>query len=136
DPLGWFNKPIKSMDEFKELLYRSPPGIAGKTYKGMGISAVGLPGGEIVPAAQRGVIDAAEWIGPADDRNLGLYKIWKYYYLQGLHQQSDMGELILNRDFWKSLPKDLQAILRTATRAQITWTLNSNIYDNAKAIQF
>src|SRR5699024_2986069 len=59
-----------------------------------------------------------------------------YYYLQGLHQQSDMGELILNRDFWKSLPKDLQAILRTATRAQITWTLNSNIYDNAKAIQF
>lgn len=136
DPLGWFSKPITSMKEFATLKYRTPPGIAGQTYNAMGVAAVSLPGAEIVPAAQRGVIDAAEWIGPADDRNLGLYKIWKYYYLQGLHQQSDMGELVINRDFWKSLPKSLQAIIRVAAKAQVAMTLNSNIYDNSKAIQF
>src|SRR3546814_5228278 len=82
----------------------------------MGVAAVALPGGEIVPSAQRGVIDAAEWIGPADDRNLGLQKIWKYYYLQGLHQQTDVGQIFINGDFWKSLPPDLQ---ETIGRAQV-----------------
>lgn len=135
DPLGWFNEPIESMDDFRNVKYRSPPGIAGQTYKEMGVAAVALPGAEVVPAAQRGVIDAAEWIGPADDRNLGLSKIWKHYYLQGLHQQSDMGELIINKDFWDSLPKDLQAIIEVATLAQATQTLNSNIKDNAEAVR-
>jgi TRAP-type mannitol/chloroaromatic compound transport system substrate-binding protein len=136
DPLGWFNEPIESMDDFRNVKYRSPPGIAGQTYKEMGVSAVALPGAEVVPAAQRGVIDAAEWIGPADDRNLGLSKIWKHYYLQGLHQQSDMGELIINKEFWDSLPKDLQAIIEVATLAQATQTLNSNIKDNAEAVRY
>src|SRR3546814_16801709 len=83
----------------------------------MGVAAVALPGGEIVPSAQRGVIDAAEWIGPADDRNLGLQKIWKYYYLQGLHQQTDVGQIFINGDFWKSLPPDLQEIVKVAAKA-------------------
>src|SRR3546814_261904 len=90
DPLGWFKKPIKSMDDFKNFKYRSPPGIPGETYKGMGVAAVALPGGEIVPSAQRGVIEAAEWIGPADDRKLGLQTIRQYYYLQGLDTQTDV----------------------------------------------
>lgn len=134
DPLGWFKKPIKDMDEFKGFKYRSPPGIPGETYQAMGISAVGVPGGEIVPSAQRGVIDAAEWIGPADDRNLGLQKIWKYYYVQGLHQQTDIGQIFINGDFWKSLPPDLQEIIRVAAKANIAETLEANIYDNAVAL--
>lgn len=135
DPLGWFKKPIKNMEEFKQFKYRSPPGIPGETYKDMGVAAVGLPGGEIVPAAQRGVIDAAEWIGPADDRNLGLQKIWKYYYLQGLHQQSDVGQLLINGDFWKSLPDDLKEIIRVGVMANVAETLNANIYDNALGLK-
>lgn len=134
DPLGWFKEPIESMEDFKAFKFRSPPGIPGETYQAMGISAVGVPGGEIVPSAQRGVIDAAEWIGPADDRNLGLQKIWKYYYLQGLHQQTDIGQVFVNGDFWESLPDDLKEIFRVAAKANIADTLDANIYDNAQAI--
>ena len=93
-----------------------------------------LPGGEIVPAAQRGVIDAAEWIGPADDINLGLQTVWKHYYLQGLHQSTDIGEVIINGTFWKKLPPDIQEIVRTAAMASMTETYTYNVARNAKAI--
>lgn len=134
DPLGWFKQPVNSMDDFKKIKYRSPPGIPGETYKDMGVAAVGMPGGEIVPAAQKGVIDGAEWIGPADDRNLGLQKIWKYYYLQGLHQQTDIGQIIFNKDFWNSLPADLKEIIRVAVMANVAEQHSANIYDNALAL--
>lgn len=135
DPLGWFKKPIENMEDFAKFKYRSPPGIPGETYKGMGVAAVGLPGGEIVPAAQRGVIDAAEWIGPADDKNLGLQKVWKYYYLQGLHQQSDVGQILFNQGFWDSLPPDLKEIINVAARANMEDTRQASIYDNAVALR-
>ena len=112
DPLGWFKRPIKDVADFKTMKYRSPPGITGEIFKEMGISAVALPGGEIVPAAQRGTIDAAEWIGPADDRNLGLHTVWKNYYLQGLHQSTDIGEVLFNKTWWNKQPADVQEILQ------------------------
>lgn len=134
DPLGWFKRPIENMKDFQGMKYRSPPGIPGETYQGMGISAVGVPGGDIVPSAQRGIIDAAEWIGPADDRNLGLQKIWKNYYLQGLHQQTDIGQIFINGKFWRSLPEDLQEIIKIAAKANIADTLIANVYDNSVAL--
>jgi TRAP-type mannitol/chloroaromatic compound transport system substrate-binding protein len=76
DPLGWFKRPIASTADFKKLKYRSPPGITGEIFKEMGVAAVAMPGGEIVPAAQRGVIDAAEWIGPPTTEP-GLQTVWK-----------------------------------------------------------
>jgi len=134
DPLGWFKRPIKDTADFKKLKYRSPPGITGEIFKEMGISAVALPGGDIVPSAQRGVIDAAEWIGPADDMNLGLQTVWKNYYLQGLHQSTDMGEVLINKTVWDKLSPDLQAIVRTAALASMMETYSFNIYRNAQAI--
>jgi len=134
DPLGWFKRPIANVADFKKMKYRSPPGITGEIFKEMGVSAVALPGGEIVPAAQRGVIDAAEWIGPADDINLGLQTVWKHYYLQGLHQSTDIGEVIINKSFWNKLPADIQEIVRTAAMASMTETYTYNVYRNAKAI--
>jgi TRAP-type mannitol/chloroaromatic compound transport system substrate-binding protein len=100
----------------------------------MGVSAVALPGGEIVPSAQRGVIDAAEWIGPADDMNLGLQTVWKHYYLQGLHQSTDIGEILINKTVWDKLSPDLQEIIRTAAMASMTETYTYNVYRNAQAI--
>ena len=134
DPLGWFKSPIKSTEEFKKMKYRSPPGITGEIFKEMGVAAVALPGGEIVPAAQRGTIDAAEWIGPADDLNLGLQTVWKNYYLQGLHQSTDIGEVLINKTFWDKLPADIQAIVRTAAMASMTETYTFNVYRNAQAV--
>jgi len=116
------------------MKYRSPPGITGEILKEMGVSAVAMPGGEIVPAAQRGVIDAAEWIGPADDMNLGLHTVWKFYYLQGLHQSTDIGEVIVNKSFWNKLPPDIQEIVRTAAMASMTETYTFNVYRNAQAV--
>jgi TRAP-type mannitol/chloroaromatic compound transport system substrate-binding protein len=135
DPLGWFKRPIKNVADFKKLKYRSPPGITGEIFKEMGISAVALPGGEIVPAAQRGVIDAAEWIGPADDLNLGLHRVWKNYYLQGLHQSTDIGEVLINKGVWAKLPADLQEIVRTAAMASMMETYTYNVYRNAAAVK-
>ena len=134
DPLGWFKRPIKDVADFKTFKYRSPPGITGEIFKEMGVAAVALPGGEIVPAAQRGTIDAAEWIGPADDRNLGLHTVWKYYYLQGLHQSTDVGEILFNKAYWDKLSPDLQEILRTAAMASMMETYSFNVYRNAQAI--
>ena len=134
DPLGWFARPIETVADFKAMKYRSPPGITGEIFKEMGVAAVAMPGGEIVPAAQRGTIDAAEWIGPADDLNLGLHTIWKNYYLQGLHQSTDVGELLFNKTFWDKLEPDVQAILTTAAMAQVAETYAFNVARNAQAI--
>lgn len=135
DPLGWFKRPIQNTADFKKLKYRSPPGITGEIFKEMGIAAVAMPGGEIVPAAQRGVIDAAEWIGPADDMNLGLHTVWKHYYLQGLHQSTDVGELLINKTTWAKFSPDLQEIIRAAAMASMIETYTYNVYRNAVAIQ-
>jgi TRAP-type mannitol/chloroaromatic compound transport system substrate-binding protein len=134
DPLGWFKNPINSVADFKKLKYRSPPGITGEIFKEMGVGAVALPGGEIVPAAQRGVIDAAEWIGPADDLNLGLHTIWKNYYLQGLHQSTDVGEVIFNKTAFDRLPADVKEIVKVASMASMAETYAFNVARNAAAI--
>jgi TRAP-type mannitol/chloroaromatic compound transport system substrate-binding protein len=119
DPLGWFKNPINSIADMKKMKYRSPPGLTGEIFKEMGINAVAMPGGEIVPAAQRGVIDAAEWIGPADDMILGFHNVFKHYYLQGLHQSSDVGEMLINKTVWNKLPADLKAVIEGAVMATI-----------------
>ena len=122
EPFGWFSKPFKSLEDLKKMKFRSPPGIPAETFKLIGIPAVSMPGGEIVPAAQRGVIDAAEWIGPADDKNLGLSSVWKHYYLQGLHQAVSVGDIYVNLDWWNKLPDDLKAIFEGAIMATIADT--------------
>jgi TRAP-type mannitol/chloroaromatic compound transport system substrate-binding protein len=135
DPLGWFKNPINSLEDMKKLKYRSPPGLVGEIFKEMGVNAVAMPGGEIVPAAQRGVLDAAEWIGPADDMALGFHNVFKHYYLQGLHQSTDVGEMLINKTAWNKLPADLKAIVEDAAMATMTETYTYNVFRNAQALQ-
>lgn len=135
DPFGWFKTPFKSLDELKKMKYRSPPGLTGEIFREMGMNPVAMPGGEIVPAAQRGVIDAAEWIGPADDMILGLQNVFKHYYLQGLHQSSDIGEVLINKTVWNKLSPDLKAVIENAAIATIADTYTYNVYRNAAALE-
>jgi TRAP-type mannitol/chloroaromatic compound transport system substrate-binding protein len=135
DPFGWFKTPIKSIDDMKKMKYRSPPGLTGEIFKEMGINAVAMPGGEIVPAAQRGVIDAAEWIGPADDMALGFHTVFKHYYLQGLHQSTDVGELLINKTTWNKLATDLKAIVESSAMATMMETYSYNVQRNALALK-
>jgi TRAP-type mannitol/chloroaromatic compound transport system substrate-binding protein len=134
EPFGWFSKPIKSVEDLKKTKFRSPPGIPSESLKLIGIPAVSMPGGEIVPSAQRGVIDAAEWISPADDRNLGLSAVWKNYYLQGLHQAISIGDIYLNLDWWNKLPEDLKAIFKAGIMTCIADSYNWNVSQNSAAL--
>jgi TRAP-type mannitol/chloroaromatic compound transport system substrate-binding protein len=113
--LGWFKKPIKGWEDFKGLKYRIP-GVAADVFKEGGVSVVTLPGAEILPAAERGVIDAAEWVGGIEDMRLGFHNVWKIHYTPSMHEPSPMGELLINKDVWQKLPPDLQEIVRIATK--------------------
>jgi TRAP-type mannitol/chloroaromatic compound transport system substrate-binding protein len=74
-----------------------------------------MPGGEIVPSAQRGVIDCAEWVGGVEDLRLGLPQVWKYHYVPGMHESNSMLEVIINGDVWKSFTPLQQEAVRAAT---------------------
>ena len=113
---GWFKKPIESVKDFDGLKMRIP-GLAGKVYEKLGVAVKLLPGGEIFPALERGVIDAAEFVGPFQDRRMGLHKAAKYYYTTGWHEPSNVTELLMNKKAWDSLPKDLQAIVKSCAQA-------------------
>lgn len=113
---GWFREPIESIEDFDGLKMRIP-GLAGKVYSELGVNVKLLPGGEIFPALERGVIDAAEFVGPYQDRRMGLHNAAKYYYTTGWHEPQNTGELLINKAAWESLPADLQAIVKSAAQA-------------------
>ena len=111
---GWFKRPIKNLADFKGLKCRQT-GMAAEVWNRMGVTTVNLPGGEIMPAAQRGVIDCAEWVGGVEDLRFGFQNIWKYHYTPGVHENVTIGELLINGDVWKSLSPVHQEIVRSAT---------------------
>ena len=93
------------------------PGLAGRVYRELGVDARLLAPGDIFPALERGVIDAAEFVGPFLDRQLGLNKVAKYYYTTGWHETATASELTINKAKWASLPADLKAIVENACAA-------------------
>jgi TRAP-type mannitol/chloroaromatic compound transport system substrate-binding protein len=118
---GWFKKPIKNLADFKGMKCRQT-GVAAEIYTEMGMTVVNMPGGEIIPSAQRGVIDCAEWVGGIEDLRLGFQTVWKYYYTPSLHESTSVGELLINGDVWKSLGAQNQEIVRSAAaEAYLRW---------------
>ncbi|MBU0723606.1 MAG: TRAP transporter substrate-binding protein [Alphaproteobacteria bacterium] len=110
-PLGWFKKPIENASQLKGLKYRTV-GLAADLFQAMGASVAQLPGGEIVPAMERGVIDAFEFNNPTSDMRFGSQDVAKNYMLSSYHQASESFEFIFNKRKFESLPKDLQAVLK------------------------
>ncbi|MEW6688047.1 MAG: TRAP transporter substrate-binding protein [Pseudomonadota bacterium] len=132
--LGWFKRPIKNLADFKGMKCRQT-GIVAEIYQRMGQQTVNLPGGEIVPAAQRGVIDCAEWVGGVEDLRLGLPQVWKYHYTPGMHESSSVGELMINTDVWKGLAAQQQEAIRSATvETYVRWWVKWQ-RQNADAIE-
>ena len=95
-PLGWFKKPVTSADDFKGLKYRTV-GLSADLFKEMGASVTILPGGEIVPALDRGLIDAAEFNNPSSDILLGFPDVSKVFMVRSHHQQQESFELSFNK---------------------------------------
>jgi TRAP-type mannitol/chloroaromatic compound transport system substrate-binding protein len=97
-------------------------GIAGEVWQALGFTVVNMPGGEIIPAAQRGVIDCAEWVGGVEDLRLGFHNVWKYHYTPGVHENVTVGELLINGDVWKELTPQHQEIVKSAANeAFLIW---------------
>jgi TRAP-type mannitol/chloroaromatic compound transport system substrate-binding protein len=110
---GWFKRPIQTVEDMKGMKCRQT-GMAGEVWQALGFTVVNIPGGEITPSAQRGVIDCAEWVGGIEDLRFGFHNIWKYHYAPGVHENVTIGELLINGDVWKSLQPQQQEIIRSA----------------------
>tara|TARA_X000001036_G_scaffold146058_1_gene138868 strand:- start:410 stop:1501 length:1092 start_codon:yes stop_codon:yes gene_type:complete len=131
---GWFNKEINSLEDIKGLKMRIP-GIGGEVLKRAGGIPVTLPGGELFTALQTGVIDATEWVGPYNDLTFGFQQTAKYYYYPGWHEPGSMLELLINKDAWDSLPRHLQVIIETASKAVNQDILDEYTARNNKALR-
>ena len=115
-PLGWFKREIASADDLKNLKYRTV-GLAADLYKELGTAVTILPGGEIVPALDRGLIDGAEFNNPSSDRVLGFPDVSKVYMLGSYHQRLEAFEILFNKQKYDALPAELKAILKYAAEA-------------------
>jgi TRAP-type mannitol/chloroaromatic compound transport system substrate-binding protein len=127
-PLGWFKKPIADAKGLKGLKYRTV-GLAADLFQQMGAKVTQLPGGEIMPALERGVIDAFEFNNPTSDMRFGAQDVIKNYMMGSFHQAMEFFEVIFNKTKWASIPKDLQAVLQYAVEAASSsnyWTAMDN----------
>jgi TRAP-type mannitol/chloroaromatic compound transport system substrate-binding protein len=115
-PLGWFKNEITDAAQLNGLKYRTV-GLAADLFQAMGCSVAQLPGGEIVPAMERGVIDAFEFNNPTSDMRFGAQDVAKNYMLASYHQASEAFEFIFNKDFYEGLDPDIQAILKHSVEA-------------------
>lgn len=131
---GWFNREINSLEDLKGLKMRIP-GLGGEVMNRAGAEAVTIPGGELYTSMQTGVIDATEWVGPANDLAFGFHQVGKYYYTPGWQEPGPALEIIVNKDKLESLPKDLQKIVEVAARAASTDMLDDYTNSNSTALQ-
>lgn len=118
-PFGWFKNEVSTVADIQGFKYRTV-GLAADLMQAMGMSVAQLPGGEIVPAMERGVIDAFEFNNPSSDMRFGAQDVAKNYYLSSYHQASESFEFLFNRDFYDDLDDDLRAIVRYAVEAAST----------------
>ena len=122
-PLGWFKKPITKSEDFKGLKFRTV-GLSIEIFNAMGASVQALPGADIVPAMDRGVLDAAEFNNASSDRTLGFADVSKVCMLQSFHQCSEQFEILFNKKKFDALPAELRAIIGVATEAasaEMSW---------------
>lgn len=134
EAFGWVKKPPKTVAEFTKLRFRISSGLPSDVLKDMGGVPMNVAGAELIPSAERGLIDGVEWINPANDLKVGLQDVFKFYSLQGLHQAIGIADIIINGEKWRALPPDLKAIVETAMTASL---LNAMLYfvdENARAL--
>ena len=122
-PLGWFKKPVTKVEDMKGLKYRTV-GISIDVFTAMGVAVNALPGGEIVPAMDRGLLDAAEFNNMTSDRLLGFPDVSKICMLQSFHQNAEQFEIMFNKAKYDALPEKMRAIIASAVDASsqaLTW---------------
>jgi len=119
---GWFSSKIESPEDLRDLKMRFF-GLGGRVMEKLGVSVSVLPGGEIFQALEKGVIDATEYALPTVDESQGFYKLVRYNYFPGWHQQSTAFELIVNKDAWSRLSPTQQAQLEAVCRSSVVHSI-------------
>ena len=127
EPLGWFPRPIRNLDDFKGLKFRAT-GMSAEVFKEFGLAVVSLAAGEIIPSLERKVIDASEYSDPTSDLSMGFQDVLKYYHLPGIHQPTGMMEVLINKSKWAELGEDLQAAVKYGAMASAL-DFNSRMLD-------
>ncbi len=115
-PLGWFKKPVTKAEDMKGLKFRTV-GLSIDVFTGMGVAVNALPGGEIVPALDRGLLDGAEFNNASSDRLLGFPDVSKVCMLQSYHQNAEQFEVLFNKAKFDALPEKMRAIIDNAVEA-------------------
>ena len=115
-PLGWFKKPVTKADDFKGLKFRTV-GLSIDVFTGLGAAVNALPGGEIVPAMDRGLLDAAEFNNASSDRILGFPDVSKVCMLQSYHQSAEQFEIMFNKTKYDALPAKMKSLIEYAVEA-------------------
>jgi TRAP-type mannitol/chloroaromatic compound transport system substrate-binding protein len=115
-PLGWFKKPITKVEDMKGLKFRTV-GLSIDVFTTMGVAVNALPGGEIVPAMDRGLLDAAEFNNPSSDRLLGFPDVSKVHMVQSYHQSAEQFEISFNKTKFDALPAKMRSIIENAVEA-------------------
>ena len=136
-PLGWFKKEVTGPDDLKNIKYRTV-GLSADMFKGLGTNVTILPGGEIVPAIDKGLIDGAEFNNPSSDKLLGFTDVAKVYMVQSFHQPNECFEILFNKGKFDGLPKELQSLVRYAVEAasaDLSWKAMDRYSKDLEAIK-
>jgi TRAP-type mannitol/chloroaromatic compound transport system substrate-binding protein len=136
-PLGWFKKELNAATDLRGLKYRTV-GLAADLNRELGVAVTILPGGEIVPAIDRGLIDGAEFNNPSSDLVLGFPDVSKLYYIQSYHQALESFEILFNKTKFNALPSEVQAIIRSASdasSADMSWKAQDRYAKDLEAIK-
>ncbi|MBN2516303.1 MAG: TRAP transporter substrate-binding protein DctP [Deltaproteobacteria bacterium] len=131
----WSRKPINKLSDFKGLKFRTV-GIWGQCLERLGARVVTLPGAEVYPALERGVIDACEFGTPAIDKKFGFQEICSYLKLPGIHEPCAPLETLVNKKSWEKLPDDLKYKVQVALRDTCFWAINQALKEDAEAMEF
>lgn len=131
---GWFNKPMKTLDDFKGLKMRIP-GLGGDVIKALGGTSVTLAGSEILPALQAGTVDAAEWVGPWNDLAFGFYKVVKHYHYPGFHEPGSMLGLGMSLKLWEGLSDADKSLFTACALAENNYDLAEFNANNSAALE-
>ena len=135
EAFGWLKQPFNNLAELRRIKYRTS-GIGLDMLRHMGMTGVQMPGGEVLPALERGTIDGAEWGIPSHDILMGFHNVTKFYYMPDMRQPPAVHELLINKSKWDELPPDLKAIVRHAGLAEIIrMTAHSIDLDSKAAVE-
>ncbi|MCG8403234.1 MAG: TRAP transporter substrate-binding protein DctP [Firmicutes bacterium] len=135
EQLAVSNKPMQTFDDFTGLKYRTV-GWWGEILRDVGVSVTSVPGAEVYPSLERGIIDAAEFSTPGVNRALGFEEVTKYISGPGMHQPGTLFTIGINKDSWNELPPDLQLLVESSARSVTLWGWCKDLQDSMNAVDY